>query len=148
MNSTPTSLKFTGLAGVLPSQTLVINDTTPAALPISITVDQPWLILSCATSCTHTKATENVSVNSTGKAPGTYVGHIIATETAIEANGDSVNNSPFSVPITLTVTGPTPTLTLNCPAAKAGITTNLPSGTSYSMTVTAGGLTATCGASF
>lgn len=152
MSVTPTSLKFSGIAGAaVAAQSLTINDTTPTALPIAMTVDQPWIVLKCTSttnSCLTTKAVESVTVNSTGMAAGTYTGHIIATESAPETNGDAVNNSPLSIPITLTVTGPTPTLTLNCPAAKAGITTNLPAGTSYSMTVTAGGLSATCGASF
>ena len=45
-----------------------------------------------------------VCAKTAGLTAGTYNGHIIETETAPNAAGQTVNNSPFSIPVSLTIT--------------------------------------------
>jgi hypothetical protein len=99
ISATPASLSFTAQTGAASpaSQSVVIDDTTPGPLPFTLAADQSWITLS--TSAATTKATVQFGVNSSSLAAGTYTGHII-----VSASG--VNNSPLSVPVTLTVAAP------------------------------------------
>lgn len=155
MTVTPATLKFSGQAGAaLAAQTVTIDDNTPSALPIAVTTDAPWLVLKCTTAntCVLTKAIESVTVNTIGMAAGTYTAHIIGTETAVEANGDSAGNSPQSATITLTLTAPPPpppSLSINCTAVKAALTfANIPAGTPFNVSITSDGLTELCSGTF
>jgi len=94
----PSSFVFSYKIGAVapPTQSATINDTTPHALPFTVSTDQPWITTSATAS--KTKAVLQFGVNPTGLAAGIYSGHIIIT-------AGIVSNSPLGVPIVLTVTG-------------------------------------------
>ena len=93
----PASLSFSATAGGAnpASQNVSISNTGGGALNWTVSDNATWLILS-PTSGTAPSAT-TASVNITGLAAGTYNGTITVTATG-------ATNSPFSVPVTLTVT--------------------------------------------
>jgi hypothetical protein len=84
-------------------QTIAIIATPTTPLPVKITSNQPWLTVT--TDSPTTKVNVTVSVNITGLAAGTYTGNIISTNT----DGTAIN-TPFLIPVTLTVISPTQTL--------------------------------------
>lgn len=83
------------------SQSVAIISTPAAAVPIAVSADQPWL--SAIASSPTTKTSVAVTVNPAGLAPGTYNGNVVVT------NSDgTATNSPFKVPVVLTITGTVP----------------------------------------
>ena len=144
LNPTPTSFTFTA-AG---SQNITVHDSTPGSLPLSVASDSSWIVV-CLTNTTGTKipkvctsgtasiatattATGTVAVSATGLPSGVHTGHIIITAGS-ESGGVTVNNSPYSIPVTFTVAGP-PTLVISTSSLSAGT-----SGTAYSATLAATG---------
>jgi ASPM-SPD-2-Hydin domain-containing protein/BACON domain-containing protein len=111
--ATKSSLTFSGAVGSSPAcQNLDVYDTTPAGpLPITMSTDASWLTVTPTTGST--EIVVSVCVKTAGLAAGTYTGHVITTQRATNSSGQGVNNSPFSVPVTLTITGSgTPAKTL------------------------------------
>jgi Abnormal spindle-like microcephaly-assoc'd, ASPM-SPD-2-Hydin/Immunoglobulin domain/Immunoglobulin I-set domain len=94
----PSSLTFSVQAGgVATAQSVSINDSTLAPLPFTVTADQPWITLSATSGTTQTGGVAlNFGANPAGMSAGNYTGHVI-----LAASG--VSNSPFSIPVTLTV---------------------------------------------
>jgi Abnormal spindle-like microcephaly-assoc'd, ASPM-SPD-2-Hydin/Viral BACON domain len=105
--ATKSSLTFSGAIGSSPAcQNLDVYDTTPAGpLPISMSTDAAWLTVTPTTGST--EIIVSVCVKTAGLAAGTYKGHVITTQRATNSAGQGVNNSPFSVPVTLVITGAT-----------------------------------------
>jgi hypothetical protein len=100
----PASLAFTGAVGSAPvCQALTVDDTTPGGpLPIVMSSDAAWLSVTPASG--NTKLTSSVCVKTTGLAAGSFTGHIIATATGPNTVGQTVNNSPDSISVTLVIT--------------------------------------------
>jgi hypothetical protein len=75
----------------------------------SIVTDQPWLTVSPSSGTTLPNSAFEITVGVLldGLGVGTYSGNIIITG-GIEPNGDTVINSPFSIPVVLTITPPPP----------------------------------------
>jgi hypothetical protein len=107
VQSQPSALTFSTLPGTSPAaQTLAINISQPAdgGVPYfaSAVVNTPaggtWLTVTPASGLVDVTPATNltVSVNSASLAPGTYTGSILLTVSGAA-------NSPFSVPVTLTV---------------------------------------------
>ena len=110
--SNPTSVSFSAPLGVpIASKQVIVNDTTPFyPLPLpSIVTDQPWLTVSPSSGTTLPNSAFEITVGVLldGLGVGTYSGNIIITG-GIEPNGDTVINSPFSIPVALTITPPPP----------------------------------------
>jgi large repetitive protein len=132
LQMTPSSLAFTGAVGSSPAcQSLVVFDSTPGKtpdLPISVSVDSAWMTISqnggAASSqlAGWTAMQVQVCVKTAGLAAGTFTGHIIETETAPNAAGLTVNNSPFSIPVTLVVTAAQPTASLTAAPSSLAFT--------------------------
>jgi hypothetical protein len=99
------------VGGAAPAaQTLTIVASPAAPLPVTTTVDQPWISVSGGTGTT--KAIMQVSANVTGMAAGSYSGHVIVAS-------PGAPNSPMSIPVTLVITAAqTSTLTAS-PSAMA-----------------------------
>ncbi len=124
LETSSTSLSFSGTAGgVSPAiQSLSVQDSTPCPPPSGTPVchwpftaqnSQSWLLVSPAVGTT--SATLQISVKLTGLVAGTYKDSI--TLTVVPQAGVVLKNSPFTIPVTLTVTGitpPPPKLTLTC----------------------------------
>ena len=94
----PSALSFswqTGSAAPV-AQTIKIIDNSPNCEPITITTDYSWLAASPGSGCTALLV--SVSINTAGLAAGSYSGKIIIT-------GPTESNSPFAVPVTLSVAG-------------------------------------------
>lgn len=108
IDATPSALTFTGNVGAtLSSQTVTIHDSTPLSLPItSISSDQPWCVVKPASGNTTLNLT--VSVLTTGLASGVQTPCTITLIAGVESNGDTVNNSPFHIPVALTLNAVTP----------------------------------------
>jgi hypothetical protein len=160
LEPSPTSFSFTASG----SATITINDSTPNSLPLTVASDSPWLSFClthvstkvCSTGTasvsTATLATGTVSVSTTGLAAGTYTGHIVITA-GVEAGGVTVNNSPYSIPVTLVVSAPPPlppAVTTTCGWLSdnvtwqcSSVTSNVPSGQAIKTVVTVDGLTNT-----
>src|SRR3984885_3212593 len=101
----PTSLAFSGAAGSSPAcQTVNVLDTTPAGpLPVAISTDVAWLTVTPTAG--QTQLNISACVKTAGLAAGTFSGHVIVTMTAPNSGGQTVNNSPLLIPVTLTITG-------------------------------------------
>ena len=95
----PTSLSFSVQVGAAAtSKSIKIDDTTPSALPFTLSADKPWITLNALSSTTAGGGVMlQFGVNAAGLAAGSYSGNVILT-----ASG--VSNSPMAVPMTLTVT--------------------------------------------
>ena len=117
------SMAFSGVVGSAPAcQALIVDDTTPGGpLPVVMSSDAAWLSVTPASG--NTKIVANVCVKTTGLAAGTRTGHVIATATGPNTVGQTVNNSPMSIPVTLVTTAP---------AAPAAALTASPSALSFS----------------
>jgi hypothetical protein len=104
--TTPTSMSFTGPAGGAnpASQALTISNAGTGTLTWTASSNAAWLTLSPTSGTAPSSAT--VSVSTAGLAAGTYNGAITLTAT-------SATNSPFSVPVTLTVSSSGTNLLLN-----------------------------------
>lgn len=152
LEPTPTLFSF----GSSTTQNLTVDDTTPGPLPFTMSSDSPWLSFcvthattkTCGTSSTSgtssTLATGTVTTSVTGLAAGTYIGHLtIKAGTGI--SGATVNNTPFVIPVTLTVAPPPASATMKCLGGVYLVCTlvpvNIPSGTSVTGTVSVDGLT-------
>ncbi|HET6840955.1 MAG TPA: N,N-dimethylformamidase beta subunit family domain-containing protein [Candidatus Angelobacter sp.] len=94
----PSSLNFSGFLGQPnpASQTITLNNQSTDALSWSAVSSAGWLGVSSASGTV--PASFTVFVNTAGLAGGTYQGTITIT-----ANG--ANNSPVTVPVTLTLSG-------------------------------------------
>jgi hypothetical protein len=83
------------VGGAAPAaQTLTIVASPSASLPVTTTVDQPWISVSGGTATT--KAIMQVSANITGMAAGSYSGHVIVAS-------PGAPNSPLSIPVTMVI---------------------------------------------
>lgn len=103
LSVTPASLSLTASTALI-TGSINLDDSTPKfALPISVTSDQAWCqgVLAKPTTATTLKVTANPS----GLAAGTYACNLTITA-GLETNGDTVNNSPFVIPVKLVVTTP------------------------------------------
>lgn len=141
ITSSPASLSFTGtVGGANPAcQTLTVDDTTTnGPLPVNIGALGSWLSSSVTTG--KTKLTTSVCVNISGFPAGTMMGDIVVTATGPNTTGQVVNNSPFSIPVTLKLTGvaPPPTITISCTTATSPVCTikNLAAAQTVNVTVT------------
>jgi hypothetical protein len=110
--SKPTYVSFSGAAGTsIASKKVIVSDTTPRSLPLlSIVTDQPWLTVTPDSGATRPSTDPfrvTIGVITTGLAVGSYSGNVIVTS-GTTAGGHTVNNSPFSIPVTLTITPPVP----------------------------------------
>ena len=98
------------VGGAVPAaQTLTIVAAPAAPLPVTTTVDQPWISVSGGTGTT--KAIMQVSANVTGMAAGSYSGHVIVAS-------PGAPNSPLSIPVSLVITAAQSALTAS-PSAMA-----------------------------
>lgn len=107
-----TGMSFSGAAGsTLATQSFSVSDTSPTGMTFTTTKDQPWIsIVSAATMDSPGNAVV-VGVNTTGLTAGTYTGHVIVT--MANQGGYTFTNSPYLLPVTLTVTSSTSSLILN-----------------------------------
>ncbi len=100
----PPSLGFSGQTGIITSQQVSITEAAGGALSwsagASTTSGGNWLTATPATG--NAPSTLTVGVNTTGLAPGTYLGQV--TITAAGADG-----SPFQLLVTLSLAAPPPT---------------------------------------
>jgi hypothetical protein len=119
LQATPTSLAFSGAAGSsLACQTVNVLDTTPAGpLPVAMSTDVAWLTVTPTIG--QTQLNISACVKAAGLAAGTYSGHVIVTETAANVGGQTVNNSPMSIPVTLVITGAQSSTLTASPSAMA-----------------------------
>ena len=101
----PKNLNFSGVAGDNnpPAQTIEISNLGAGALNWTASVNVPWLAVSPVNGTA--PSTLSASVNTTGLAPGTYLGTITISST-------NALNPQLNVPVTLTIS---PTLTVNLP---------------------------------
>ena len=114
LSSAPASfLTFTHVIGTvqLPAaQTMTVKSSNSSAVldcTVAVSPAAPWLIITPTAG--NTPLSLNVRVNPTGLGAGSY-----ATSIVISSAG--AGNSPISVPVTLTVKNPPPTMTVS-PAA-------------------------------
>jgi hypothetical protein len=107
IQASPSQLQFSGAMGsTIPCQSVTVSDTTPAGpLPVKASTDSAWLTV--APAVTNTQFVATVCVKSSGAA-GTSHGNVIITESAPNNAGQTVNNSPFSIPVTLTLSAAAP----------------------------------------
>ncbi len=97
--SNPPSLTFTGAVGITPaSQTLTVT-TSGAGFSFTVGTDSAWLMASPGSGNTASN-TITVSVITTGLSAQTYNGNVIITSSG-------AGNSPFKIPVTLTLEGTT-----------------------------------------
>jgi hypothetical protein len=94
--TTPTSMSFTGLAGGAnpASQALTISNSGTGTLTWTATSNAPWLTLSATSGTAPSSVT--ISASTAGLPAGTNNGTITIT-------APGAPNSPFNVPVTLTV---------------------------------------------
>lgn len=141
MSVTPKTLAFSGTVGnSIPCQNIVIDDTTPNPLPVTLTTSGQFAI-STTPASGNTKLMVSVCVKTAGLVAGSYTGTVTITD------GTAVNNSPLGLPVTLTLSGtPPPPLTIICtttvnpPTCTIGNATSSQSGT---VTLSPGGAVAT-----
>lgn len=119
MVATPTTLAFTGAVGSSPAcQSLTVDDTTPGGpLPVVLSSDSSWLTVTPASG--NTKVVVSVCVKTTGLSAGSQTGHIIVTATGPNTVGQTVNNSPMSVPVSLVMTAAQSSTLTASPSAMA-----------------------------
>ncbi|HWU86169.1 MAG TPA: M20/M25/M40 family metallo-hydrolase [Kofleriaceae bacterium] len=106
ISTTPTSMSFSGTAGGAnpASQTLTISNSGTGTLTWTASSNAAWLTQSPTSGTAPSSAT--VSVSTAGLAAGTYNG-------AITITAAGASNSPYSVPVTLTVNSSGTNLLLN-----------------------------------
>ena len=129
LTSTASSLNFAATVGGgnPAAQSLTIHDNDSALYAIFLAaVTQPWLSVNPASSCA--AGTLTVSVNTTGLAAGSYTGALLITS-------PQEINSPFSIPIALTITGSGTTL-LSSTASLSFGNVNIGGSSSLSVTLT------------
>lgn len=99
--STPTQVALTA-AG---AGTFILDDTTPGTpVPVKATTDQAWLTVTPATGTTF-HATYKLAAKVAGLAAGVHSANVVITETGPNAGGFSDSNSPFNIPVTITIAG-------------------------------------------
>jgi len=144
----PTTLTFSyQTGGTTPASQNVSVTSSGSVLNYTVTTSAAWLTTS-PTSGT-TPGTVSVGVNTSGLGAGTYNGNVTVT-----ASGAS--NSPRTVAVTLNITSSTPNLTLSpttlsfayqvggtTPAAQTVTTSSSGSALTFTVTTSAGWLTAT-----
>src|SRR6185503_9010734 len=101
LSVSPTSLTFSGTAGGSSpaAKALTVSNTGGGTLNFTASDDAPWLSESPASGSAPKDLT--VAVDTTGVAAGTYTA-------TITIDGGGVSGSPRTVPVTLTLTAPTP----------------------------------------
>jgi uncharacterized protein (TIGR03437 family) len=104
--ASPSSVSFNYQIGQATPSSQSVSITGGSGISFITTVTDGSSWLSATPGLGFTPASINVSVNTTGLAAATYHGTI-----SIGSNGAS--NTPYSIPVTLTVTGSTPTITLS-----------------------------------
>ena len=96
-------LSFSGAAGsTIASKSFTVSNTSPISATFTVTADQPWFSISQTSSTTAPGNSVVVAVNTAGLAAGTHTGHAIIT--ILNQGGYTWTNSPYSVPVTLTIT--------------------------------------------
>ncbi len=105
--STPPSLSFTTSAGVTPASQNLTVTSSGTAFSFTVSTTQPWLTAAPTVGSTSSNSI-SVGINMTGLTAATYTGAIVIT-----AAGAS--NSPFSIPVTLTVQATSITATAGAP---------------------------------
>jgi hypothetical protein len=96
-------LSFSGAAGsTIATQSFIVSTTSPISASYTATTDQPWLSISQASSTTAPGNAVTVAVNTAGLTAGTHTGHAIVT--IPNQGGYTWTNSPYPVPVTLTIT--------------------------------------------
>lgn len=104
--SAPASLTFTAPAGgpAPAPQTITINSPTSAGFTVTTTTASGGTWLSASPGSGNTPATITVSVNILNLPAGTYTG-------AVRLTSSGATNSPFDIPVTLTISAPALNLT-------------------------------------
>ncbi len=97
--STPPSLTFTGAVGTTPASQPLTVTSSGADFAFTVTTDQTWLSALPGSGNTSSN-TITVSVITTGLTAQTYNGNVIITSAG-------ASNSPFKIPVTLTLSGTT-----------------------------------------
>ena len=154
LGTIPTALAFSGTTtGLNPlGQSVSVQDSTPCPPPTGVPVchwpftaknSSSWLTLTPAGGTT--SATFQATVKLAGLVAGTYTDTIVLTVTP--QSGLVLSNSPYSIPVRLTVTGvtpppPPPPLTLTCATNVCTIGGGV-SGQTGSIQIVPGGPTAT-----
>jgi len=102
----PTSLSFNFAAGgaAPPPQAISLSATTPVQFTITTTTASGGAWLTASPGSGNTPTNINVTVNPTTLAAGTYTGAVVVTSA-------TATNSPFQIPVTLTVAAPVLNLT-------------------------------------
>ena len=101
LSVSPTSLTFSGTAGGASpaSKTVTVSNTGGGTLNFTASDDEPWLTVSPASGAAPKDLT--AAVNTSGLAAGTYTA-------TITIDGGGVSGSPRTVPVTLTLSPPSP----------------------------------------
>jgi len=140
MYATPTSVAISAAAGSTPAcQSVTVDDTTPTGpLPVAVSSDAAWLTVTPTSGST--KITVSVCAKTTGLTTGTLTGHVVVAATGPNTAGYTVNNSPMSIPVTLTITSAQSggTITVN-PTSVAFGNINLSNSNTKNVTVTNSG---------
>ncbi len=97
LGASPSALSFSWQTGsaVPVAQTVKVMDNSPNCENITIAADHSWLAASPGSGCT-APLMVSVSINTAGLTAGSYSGNVIVT-------GSTELNSPFAIPVTLTV---------------------------------------------
>jgi Abnormal spindle-like microcephaly-assoc'd, ASPM-SPD-2-Hydin/Immunoglobulin I-set domain/Immunoglobulin domain len=107
-------LSFSGAPGSsLATQSFGVSDTSPINATFTAATDQSWLSISSASPTTVPGNSVVVAVNTAGLAAGTYTGHAIIT--IPDQSGYRWTNSPYFVPVTLTIATSAPKTTSGTP---------------------------------
>lgn len=123
----PAALTFSAVqGGSNPSaQRVLVSNSTASASVWRATANAPWLEVSPGGG--ETPALLRIGVDGTGLPAGTYTGHVTVT-------ADSIEGSPQTIDVTLTVSAPEGTTTLNLPADAEGtgwVVSDEPSGNHF-----------------
>jgi Abnormal spindle-like microcephaly-assoc'd, ASPM-SPD-2-Hydin/Immunoglobulin I-set domain len=115
------ALSFSGATGsTIASKSFAVTTSSPISATYSVATDQPWLSASPASSTTASGNSVLVAVSTAGLGAGTYTGHTVIT--IPNQSGYTWTNSPYSVPVTLTLTAVAVAPTISSQPASAKIT--------------------------
>jgi ASPM-SPD-2-Hydin domain-containing protein/BACON domain-containing protein/centrosomal CEP192-like protein len=119
LRATPSSLSFSGAVGSSPAcQSMDTLDTTPAGpLPVAMSTDVAWLTVTPTFG--QTELNISACTKTAGLAAGTFTGHVVVTMTGPNNAGQTVNNSPYLIPVTLVITGAQSSTLTATPSAMA-----------------------------
>jgi len=134
ISASPSSFDFSAEQGAAnpSSQTLQIQNSGGGTLAWSATDDADWLTLSLANASSTAEANEvTISVNVAGLSPGDYTA-------TITISAPQVSNSPWEVPVSLTITPIIPTASYDVSVSVSPLSqTGLPGHTlDYNITIT------------